>query len=728
MRIWILLFITLITTTKVFAECNFVTAKYIEEMNNPSQIRSINIKVSDSKKFYKNSFKIASSNVKTILPKFKKKFIAIVKVEYSFGLCSYRANVRQSGDGKDHIKLEKGGKFLQSLDVNLNNGNIVNATKFKLFIPKTRNYKSEILAALIFRELNFIGPETFEVNANINGTQAVMIFQEKPRKELLERNFRREGPIFEGDESILWSYKDYGNFELVPLALSRLINHKWFNKNSSSQKISLEAFMILQKSFLDYQYNYHIFNRDVATVFFPNPRSNNIFANFNFTLFAMNGEHGMSVIQRNYHYNLIDGYFEPIYYDGNVSFDPWIKEKYIHGLFRNELSNDFFERALQLASSSPLKKKFLERTKFDSINETFFHESMNQLKINFVKLNNAINEAVNNSANNIFQTQKKNQHYSWYKNFQNKKKMDQTIITQINLGNLITNLHLDNNTSIDIATNDLSKILSKNKLNKKRHVIFPHITRYKEQYNDINIGNKIIRTSKNLEVKFNLLNKKIEFIQSNSKDWALLLGGDYSNWNIVFKGKKSQNILTDSVAERFNTFGLTGCLTLYKTIINRTQITSNNGECEDSVNFISSNGKDIVISVNDSFADAIDADFSMLNIDNLEVFNAGNDCFDASSGNYVVRNAKLINCKDKAISIGEKSIFKGNEVSINKAKIGISSKDFSQTAIDNLRLKNVILCGESKRKKQEFGGAILSIISNNCINSFENDKNSILIN
>ena len=225
-----------------------------------------------------------------------------------------------------------------------------------------------------------------------------------------------------------------------------------------------------------------------------------------------------------------------------------------------------------------------------------------------------------------------------------------------------------------------------------------------------------------------MLNKKIEFIQSNSKDWALLLGGDYSNWNIVFKGKKSQNILTDSVAERFNTFGLTGCLTLYKTIINRTQITSNNGECEDSVNFISSNGKDIVISVNDSFADAIDADFSMLNIDNLEVFNAGNDCFDASSGNYVVRNAKLINCKDKAISIGEKSIFKGNEVSINKAKIGISSKDFSQTAIDNLRLKNVILCGESKRKKQEFGGAILSIISNNCINSFENDKNSILIN
>ena len=30
-----------------------------------------------------------------------------------------------------------------------------------------------------------------------------MIFQEDSQKELLERNSKREGPIFEGDETIL---------------------------------------------------------------------------------------------------------------------------------------------------------------------------------------------------------------------------------------------------------------------------------------------------------------------------------------------------------------------------------------------------------------------------------------------------------------------------------------------------------------------------------------------
>ena len=32
-----------------------------------------------------------------------------------------------------------------------------------------------------------------------------MIFQEDSQKELLERNKRREGPIVEGDESLIWS-------------------------------------------------------------------------------------------------------------------------------------------------------------------------------------------------------------------------------------------------------------------------------------------------------------------------------------------------------------------------------------------------------------------------------------------------------------------------------------------------------------------------------------------
>ena len=35
-----------------------------------------------------------------------------------------------------------------------------------------------------------------------------MLFQEDIQKELLEKNNRREGPLFEGDESLLWSKKN----------------------------------------------------------------------------------------------------------------------------------------------------------------------------------------------------------------------------------------------------------------------------------------------------------------------------------------------------------------------------------------------------------------------------------------------------------------------------------------------------------------------------------------
>lgn len=127
----------------------------------------------------------------------------------------------------------------------LKNGNILNAVKFKLLIPDTRNGNNEILGSLILRDLGFIAPETFEVKTLINGVQAMMIFQEKSSKELLERNLKREGPIFEADESLLWQYENYKPFELEPLALVRLTNPNWFEKGEVFQAITLKAFKIL---------------------------------------------------------------------------------------------------------------------------------------------------------------------------------------------------------------------------------------------------------------------------------------------------------------------------------------------------------------------------------------------------------------------------------------------------------------------------------------------------
>ena len=176
-----------------------------------------------------------------ILPKLKKKFRANLTVYYTFGKCNYLARVRQNGYSRDHIKITEGVNIQRSLDVRLENGNILNAVNFKLFLPETRNGIHEILASIILKKLGFISPETFEVKTSINGVEAVMIFQEKAAKELLEKNLRREGPIFEGDQSLLWSYENFKLFELEPLALSRLINDNWFNKGESSRAITIKS-------------------------------------------------------------------------------------------------------------------------------------------------------------------------------------------------------------------------------------------------------------------------------------------------------------------------------------------------------------------------------------------------------------------------------------------------------------------------------------------------------
>ncbi|MCH2576077.1 hypothetical protein MK131_14960 [Candidatus Poribacteria bacterium] len=81
----------------------------------------------------------------------------------------------------------------------------MNAIRFKLLIPATRNDLNEVLGSLVARELGFIAPETFQVRVDVNGSKSVMLFQEDAQKELLERNLRREGPIFEADESLIWT-------------------------------------------------------------------------------------------------------------------------------------------------------------------------------------------------------------------------------------------------------------------------------------------------------------------------------------------------------------------------------------------------------------------------------------------------------------------------------------------------------------------------------------------
>ena len=149
---------------------------------------------------------------------------------------------------------------------------------------------------------------------------------------------------------------------------------------------------------------------------------------------------------------------------------------------------------------------------------------------------------------------------------------------------------------------------------------------------------------------------------------------------------------------------------------------------EDTLNLVNSSGFIKKLLIKRGFSDALDVDFSNINMKEINVYKSKNDCIDLSSGNYNINNAYLEECGDKAISIGEKSNFKINNVEINKALIGLSVKDLTLAEVNNALIYNSKVCLESKKKKQEFGGGkvILGLI--NCDGKYIKDKYSVIQN
>jgi hypothetical protein len=180
--------------------------------------------------------------------------------------------------------------------------------------------------------------------------------------------------------------------------------------------------------------------------------------------------------------------------------------------------------------------------------------------------------------------------------------------------------------------------------------------------------------------------------------------------------------------QRFNEFGLTGCLTFYNVTFENVDIRVSHGACEDSVNLVSSSGTIGTISVEAAFADAIDLDFSEVQIDRVNANLAGNDCLDVSGGIYTFSEALLSDCGDKGISVGENSKMVGKKVTINTAFIGVSSKDYSLLKVEELAIKNVGICLEAFQKKEEFGGATINIATENCDSAqIRQGKNSTIV-
>ena len=729
----------------VFGECNFNTSEYIEELHDPGNLKSIAVNISNNKKWTRNSLKLITDISKIAIgKKYKKRFKAEVKAEYPFGTCTFKAKVRQSGDWKDHVGFENGG-LVNSLDVKLANGNILNAVRFKLFIPSTRNGKFEVLGALILKEFGFVSPETFLVRSELNGHPADYLFQEKTAKELLERNMRREGPMIEGDESLMWSAEKGDNKDSERYLLARIINGKWIEKGKNSALMSLRSLLALQRSYLVHSQGLNLpqEKETVELAMNPNVAVKNPFYDYALLTLAFNGGHALRPHNRKFYYNALSDLIEPVYYDGVFHLTnekSYVTEyrrevEYLLSFFDANELDSFIEKLDGLTESESFLQAFQARSLIHHrwLADTFVQETIANWKKNLsamIDIHQGITEQ--NSESNAFVTDFLNRDIT--------QGIDHhaTEITNRNLDIFIGKIdftgnrfrleadHPNRGTFLEeyLDLKELSKVLSKNEWGESRvHVLSSHLDSDLEEPTKTDfLGGEIVHSGEGV-VEIDRRLSKVTFSQAKPADWILFRNLEFPDgWEVEMIGKEADPSLRQE--QRFNRFNLTGCLNFYAVKFNGTSIRSSLSQCEDSVNIISSEGALKKIVVTESFSDAVDVDFSDAEIAEIRVSKAGNDCLDFSGGNYRLGLSELEDCGDKGISAGEKSTVNARSLVVKRAEIGLSSKDYSVTEVAEYSAEGVKVCAEAFNKKQEFGGGVARFGSFRCSGEVNKDKNS----
>tara|TARA_B100000989_G_scaffold279098_1_gene241427 strand:+ start:34 stop:2328 length:2295 start_codon:yes stop_codon:yes gene_type:complete len=685
------------------------------------KIKNISILIPNSKGWNKNLFRAITAKSKAmILSKYKKNFDGYVKYKVNNDLCNLKARIRISGGRKSHIKI-KNNSIISSLDIHLKEGNINGFTKFKLFLPRERNFKSEIITSILFRELGFISPRTSFIDASINGIKQKYIIQEKPAKEMLENHKRRESAILGINTQILYSLRSQGNRLNDPymsMIFPKLVNHKWAKKNNSSFIISFNAVKnfskVFQGSWSD-NWDDHITFSDTK-LSGGGKKSFNKLSEFRLLAIAMGAEHAIYNNNRKFYYDPLFNNLYPIYYDGNSQ----VGNNYLitkQGIFY--MQNIIKE--INIKTIDELIRK-LKKINKPSLVELFDNSN---LKLDYSDTNLILNNIIRNLyflKNNLPENKDyypvKAPHYKY---------QDLPVEYGIAFSNDNRNYTLCQIKEKKCKKIKLSFIEGINLLNGKfsldKKKYFYVGSNYKDYMNgeimeeNLNIKNYLKNDLKfyyfgNPLIKVNYQKKILNISINNESDKIIFVDDNLKDWSIFINNKNLQN----KNESRFDSNLLTALLTIQNSTLDNINIRIDGGIHEDSLNIINSKGTIDKIIINNSFQDSIDFDFSELKINNIEVNNSGNDCLDLSSGEYNINSLKANNCFDKGISVGEASISNFSSINISNVKVGIASKDSSLIKIDRGIVNEYITCLAIYRKKQEFMGAKVEVANKICPN------------
>jgi hypothetical protein len=701
----------------------------------PTEFR-VEIIQSKQRAWIENLLKTLTSKKKNIPPSARKKFKATVSWEIAGHRCEHPAEVRLNGDMRDHISYQ-GSTVIASISVKLLDGHVGHIVRFKLLLPETRGGDNEILAILLHREFGFIAPETRLVTGYLNGTKTPYLFQESPAKEFMESNDLRESLLVEGDERWRWAVQSRADvysdvlLKSTPRVENRVFaradNRGWLDNPTSSMigTAGLTAANLLYNQ-------YHVDKPSRAgseshlglTSSYRLQQNGKIIRNESlFVLLSkvMYASHGLRVHNRKFYYDPTYQDLIPIYYDGMALRD----QDNLNARF--PLKGTFSEDEINLVATrlgdqsvrdeiyAALRERggTLTRDRFGAIIDTVLERTLaleprsadapkEPLPVEELNLPLLLAEETGD--------------YQFYGfNVDTGRFQLCTVTQEFNKGRWPTCI----NTTV--ATKQiLAEPVAKNGdpipfvggfvRSDSGGFIF-RLPRGRDTRTEINSANLDVTVSADelliLDFDSNfpagvVPKYRIRIDASRASAGKLLVRGKVPDGaEFLVSGAGGAAVGVTRYDERL----LTGCVTFIDAELNNAHISATSVPCEDSVNFVRTEGVVSYLSIDGASADAIDADFSQLDFQKIEITNAANDCIDLSAGRYRVASLVAEGCGDKGLSVGEKAIVFLGHLQVTDAIFGAVAKDSSYLYLEQADFQNVDACLAAYRKKQEFDGA-----------------------
>jgi len=165
----------------------------------------------------------------------------------------------------------------------------------------------------------------------------------------------------------------------------------------------------------------------------------------------------------------------------------------------------------------------------------------------------------------------------------------------------------------------------------------------------------------------------------------------------VLKSKKdsiwshTKILRTSGVSNRGWT--LSGGVNFYESDVKMDHVVFSGNQSEDALNIVRSKFELKNVTIKNTTSDAFDSDFSDGTIENGIFENIGSlnggDGLDTSGSEVRVTKSHFKNISDKAISVGEKSHLKANNINIENVSIGVASKDGSRLIISDTKFTGI---------------------------------------